>query len=336
MKQIFFCMVTVLYTIKLFSVPFFAYDTAIVAANNQQWDDAHRLLQELVVDNPDNAELLYDAGVVAYKKELFQEAHAYFSNVIKREEHKQGSSALTQQAYFNKGNAAVALKRYEDALSSYEKVLALDSDNARARHNYEVVQKMLKDQKQQEDQREKEQEDNKESQQHKKSDNDDNQSKQADAGDSQQSDQSQESSEDNGTKEKKERSSKRKKNRENNTQSADQATQQPDEQHTEHNNIADTADSQRSEAQEEHKQEREGKEQESSKGNGGDARADSKHSNQPGSDAQGGRKQTAPEYDPFVRAILEKQDRSDAQLGREMIKANVTKQLAGQRGQQCW
>src|SRR5579872_2723507 len=48
-----------------FSLYPLAYDKALYAAQNNKWQDAYQQLNAILVDSPDNAGVLYDAGVAA-------------------------------------------------------------------------------------------------------------------------------------------------------------------------------------------------------------------------------------------------------------------------------
>jgi len=132
------------------------YDTAAHLAQQEKWEAAGQKLQELVVDNPDRPDLLYDAGVVSYQQGDFQTARAYFSNVTKLET---VPPTVKEQAHFNLGNTQVALNQLSDAIEQYEQTLVLNSDNERAKHNLELVKKMLEQQQQQEQNNEQQEQD---------------------------------------------------------------------------------------------------------------------------------------------------------------------------------
>lgn len=124
----------------------FDYDRAVSAAQTGDFEKADTLLSSLMIDHPERPDLLYDAGVVACKKKDFKRARACF-------EHACLSSScplsLQEQAHFNCGNACVEQKELKQAIQEYEKVLHINPKNDRARHNLEVVKKMLEQQQQQ-------------------------------------------------------------------------------------------------------------------------------------------------------------------------------------------
>lgn len=126
-----------------------AYSKASNAAQKEDWKQAQESLKELLVENPERPDLLYDTGVAAYKLKEFEKAEAYFSAVA---DQKNSESNLKKQALFNLANSKVSLKKLEDALAAYERALEIDSDDEKVKHNRDMVKKMLEQQQQQEQQ----------------------------------------------------------------------------------------------------------------------------------------------------------------------------------------
>lgn len=124
---------------------FFAYDRAVAAAQQGDIDTAQQVLHKLLIDDPENPSVLYDAGVIAAQKQEFEQAAAYFDRAACS---PKSSGALKERAHFNHGNALVALKKLDDASAQYEATLAINPANEYARHNLEVVKKMREQQKQ--------------------------------------------------------------------------------------------------------------------------------------------------------------------------------------------
>lgn len=139
--------ILIFFTVAVHSLPF-SHDNAVYAAQQGKWQEAQEKLQTLLVDDPDNADILYDAGVTASKCDNFSQAFAYFTQAALIGK----NDILKEQAYFNAGNAAVALKKLEEALVHYENALSLNQHNEYARHNRDVIKKMLEEQKQKEQQ----------------------------------------------------------------------------------------------------------------------------------------------------------------------------------------
>lgn len=140
MKKIFFLLL-----ISSFAYAFFDYECAILQAQKNNWPAAQELLTNVIVENPERPDALYDLGVASYKNNKFDAALSYFN---KAAGNKDASSALQQQANFNAGNAHVQLKQLHEAIDVYDRVLAQKPDHQQALHNKEVVKKMLEQQKQ--------------------------------------------------------------------------------------------------------------------------------------------------------------------------------------------
>lgn len=144
----------------------FAYDRATYGAQNGQWKDAHEALNSILVNAPDSADVLYDAGVAAYNLKNYSQAAVYFSRAAECAP----DNALKIRAYFNAGNASVADKKLAAALNQYNNVLDLDKTHEYARHNYDRVKQMIEDQKKEEEQQQKEQEQQQQDKQDKEND----------------------------------------------------------------------------------------------------------------------------------------------------------------------
>src|SRR5436190_18230944 len=100
----------------------FQYDTAVSMAYNGKWADAYEKLHAVLVDHPDSADVLYDAGVAAYNLRKFTQASAYFDRAA---EHSQNRE-LKKHSLFNAGNASVACQRLQEAIKFYDAALVID------------------------------------------------------------------------------------------------------------------------------------------------------------------------------------------------------------------
>ena len=179
----------------------FSHDRAAVAAQKEDWQGALDRLNNLLIDRPDDRNILYDAGVSTYKLKNYHQAQDYFKKAI------QNSSAdkqLQERSYFNLGNCQVALDNLKEAIESYQKALELDPSDEHAKSNLAKVKELLKQQEQkkkeeeQKKQQEKEQKDKQDKQdkdqqdqqnQDQKQDQQDQQKDQKDKSDKSQSDQ---------------------------------------------------------------------------------------------------------------------------------------------------
>ena len=151
--------------VLLFSFSFisaFHYDKAAHRAQRGEWSDVHEALNDILINQPDRADVLYDAGVAAYNLEKFSQACAYFSRAAEYSD----SVHLKKRAFFNAGNACVACQQLEDALAQYDAILAFDENDEYARHNRDAVAEMIKKKQEQEQKQKQDQEKQSKDKQH--------------------------------------------------------------------------------------------------------------------------------------------------------------------------
>jgi len=118
---------------------------AIKAYKNKKYDEALKIYNQLVANNPYDAVYNYNIGEVLYKSGKYKESIPYYHRAA---EH--GSAHIQVQSLFNIGNVHMQEKSYDQAIISYEGALKLDPENKFAKHNLEVAKK-LQEQKDQED-----------------------------------------------------------------------------------------------------------------------------------------------------------------------------------------
>lgn len=88
----------------------------------------------------------YQLGVTHYKAGNFLEAERFFRESTRPE--------IANRATYNLGNTLAKQQKLEEAVVAYEKVLEKNPDHADAKHNLEIVKKLLEQQKQQNNQQE--------------------------------------------------------------------------------------------------------------------------------------------------------------------------------------
>ncbi len=284
----------------------FTYDRAAYAAQKGNWPYANSLLNQLVVDDPKNPALVYDAGVAAYKLKDFKQAESYFSAAQQAAAH---DKALQDKALFNQGNACAQQKKFKEAIESYERALKIKPDDAHAQHNLELIKKLL-EQEEQKKKQEQEQKDKKQQEQDKKQN-------QQNKDDGAQSQQQQSSDKDNEKQEKGEQDNKNNnadesKADDQNKKKKQQEGQEKADKNQEKNNNDKETQSQQSDAAEE------------------------RQSGQQQAREQRAADDLSTKIDAHLAELLDQREQRDGQLNKQFIKAQVGKQLTGHHGQNCW
>lgn len=109
------------------------------------FEEAVRLYQQAIDQDPDNARLYFNLGNALSKLGSTEEALNAF------DEFKRRSSDSQQQslADYNSGRLLSDKEQYEDALSFYRDALRKNPNDEDARHNFELAQRKLMEQAQQ-------------------------------------------------------------------------------------------------------------------------------------------------------------------------------------------
>jgi len=306
MKKI-FLLSFIFFTPCLFSQSF-AYVRECLAVQKGDFKKAHALLSSLVTNTPDNPELLYDAGVSAFELKNFEQARAYFKNSA---ENKNASNLLKQDAYFNWANTSVELKKLQDAIKNYEKVLELNSEHEQAKHNLEVVKKMQQQEQQKQEPQEKNKDDEQESQNDKQGEN---------KSDDQQSDQQQNDERDQSESDKQEKQEKGEQER---GEQKDQQSGQ-DEKPEREDNRSDNSESEKNEQE----QKDQGQHDESPEKNESQSEDQDTQQEQQEQSGQGPANQEPNQYDQEVMQVLEFMEKKEAEAQKKMMAAQV-KQATG-------
>lgn len=327
---------------------FMQYDRAIATLQKGDVQGAKNLMQAVITENPDNPSALYDAGVVSYKAGDFSQAHAYFA---KAAGHDKASPALQKNAYFNAGNAAVELQELKQALKHYEQVLAIDPQDAQAKHNAEKVKEMLNQQQQQQKDQNKEQKDNKNQNNNDQNKSDQSPNQQNQSQNKDQSDNSKESQNQNKSdqQQQQQQNDANDVERKKEEQKSDQQKQE-DQQRAEKERKRNAEQQQNRERQQpkaEHERDAQGKKQDQEQGNHNQPHKDSKSASvaqnqlkaedekkQESAGAAGKQKQQPP-LETWLAELLEDQEKKDAHANKMMIKSAVD-QNRDEDGQNSW
>ena len=351
MKKLCFCLFTIIVPLH----GWFGYDRAVSAAQQEQWQQANEQFKQLITQRPDRPGMLYDAGVAAYNVEDFGQAHAYFQAAA---EHETADRRIKERGYFNAGNARVQLKKLKEALMHYDQALMLNPENEQAQHNRDVVRRMLDQQEQQQqqnDQQDKQKEDKQDEKKDEKEteqDKDNNcQSDESSKGGDQEQEQSSSSgknSDETGA----DQDEQKGEQQEGDKELGDQGDQKDDEQERadeqqrerDQDQQGDANDDfdQEPQADEQREQEKQQPEHQPSSEEQFEQQeaAQSQDTQAEQKEQEGDQQEAQPlqpvELDPRLERVLAQRADRDAELNKQMIKAQVSKDMAGQYGQNCW
>ena len=127
------------------------------AYNNEEYLAAQQYYQTLLEKDPNNPQLLYNNGTVAYKNNLLEQAAESFSKALSSDD-----ISLQEKAYYNLGNVyyrkgeetlnydpSKTIKEWEEALEYYQSALSLQPENENAGFNHDLVKSRLEQLKQQ-------------------------------------------------------------------------------------------------------------------------------------------------------------------------------------------
>jgi Ca-activated chloride channel family protein len=170
------------------------------------YEKAQQEFERLLQKNQDDLRYQFNAGAAAYKNQQYNQAAEHFSKALNSSDIK-----LQEKAYFNRGNTLFHLgentpepqkkiETWEKSLKDYDATTKLNPQDADAKHNAELVKRLLEELKQQQQQQQ-QQDQNKDDQQQKQDQQQDqqpqnNQQQQQDQKQDQQSQQNQDQQKD--------------------------------------------------------------------------------------------------------------------------------------------
>ncbi len=306
MKKIIFVFISIL-TMHLHGI--FEYDRAISKSQKGDWQQSKELLKNVLIENPENPEILYDMGVSSFKSNESEKALSYFSKAAKS---SNASPSLQEKAYYNAGNAHVQLKQLQEAIDAYDQALALNPSNKHAAHNKEVVKKMLEEQKEKDkkdEQDKKEDKNNKEKQDQKDNQDKNNKDSEKNSEDTQKNDQENTNNQE------------KKKNEQ------DQKESKQSQEKNEHDKQEQDAKNKKDKEQKEQQEKKESEEQNNQE-NGDSTHQSGKKDN------ENNNKQA--QLSPALNRLLNEQEKKDAALNKQMIKAMAGTYTGVTDGYNCW
>lgn len=165
---------------------------AVMAYQGEDFAKAEQLFEHVVATCPNDWQAVYNAGKAAYKQEKFEKAASFFNDAADICDIQQEKKI---QALYDKGNARVQLKQWQEALDAYKAVLALDEKHVYAQKMVDYIEKLLEEKKRQEEQERQQQQEKKEQEEQQESNQQQNQSQQEQKKDQDQNAESQEQQE---------------------------------------------------------------------------------------------------------------------------------------------
>lgn len=304
------------------------YSLASADAQQQKWDQAEQRINTVMLNAPDRPDLLYDAGVVAYRNKKFEQAHACF-------EHGLQSTALDdelkEQLCFNAGNTCVELQQLKEAIGYYEKVLALNNKHERARHNLEVVKNMLK----QQEQEQQEQKDNQNNDQQKEDQQSGNQNQNNNQKNNEkQQSEKQQREQDNGKQNEQQSESKKQgnKDQEKQDEQKDGTKKQNEGQRNDRGNQPEP----RNPSQQSHDKQKQQEHADSQSKNNKPSPQNKQKTSVAQSQTGYREAEQFDKNEQWMIELLQEQEKADKQANKQILHGMVQKNLAGNDGQNCW
>lgn len=313
------------------------FDTwrAAQAYKNNNIECAEVLYNNLVVNNPDHYESLYNLGKIAYKKKQFETAQAYFEKTLQQEIPQQ----LKEQTFFDLGNTHVNVKQWHDALKNFEEVLKINADHEHAKKMVEQIKKILAEEQKQEEQQK---EQNKNQKQDQKQDQDQKEDQQEDENQDQKDDNNdQDSQQENNNSENKNKQDNDQNNQPNKNQNQQQQDKQKQNQQQEQQQKSENNDSQKQQqdekkAQENNDQQQKQTEQEQQKA-AADKAMQEKQKNATQSLASDAKK-TNQEKDvqkDYETMLLQQVENEDAAMTKMLLQRQLQSEMV-RHGQKNW
>jgi len=137
------------------------------------FDKAQQEFERLLQKNQDDLRFQFNAGAAAYRNKQFNQAADHFSKALNAPDLK-----LQEKAYYNRGNTFFHLgeaipepqkkiETWEKSVKDFEATTKLNPQDADAKHNLDLVKRLLEELKQQQQQQQQQQDQNKDDQQQK-------------------------------------------------------------------------------------------------------------------------------------------------------------------------
>ncbi len=111
------------------------------AYDEERYGEAEALFEELIEVHRDmDSRVLQGLGSAQFKQQKFSEAERSFSRAVEQAE----TSDRAFDGHYNRGNALLALGKFDEAIAEYDRALGVFPEEPRATHNKQVAQKLKK------------------------------------------------------------------------------------------------------------------------------------------------------------------------------------------------
>src|SRR5438067_1984631 len=120
---------------NLFGLIFFDKYNAAKAYHEKNYDEAENKYKDLLINDPNNIDYLYNIANVFYEKKNYQNAKKYYEKVVKLNL----DNKYNEQVYFNYGCCLFQLNALNESLSQFENVLKINPDNKKAKDNADKI-----------------------------------------------------------------------------------------------------------------------------------------------------------------------------------------------------
>lgn len=315
----------------------YSYGRAIATAQKSHWKEAKDQLEELIVDEPNRPDLLYDTGVLSYRLKDFSTAEHYFKQAMQSDI---CPVDLKGKAHFNLANSLVEQKKLERALEEYQKIVCADPGNKEAAHNMACVKQMLERQEQEQSIDQKDTE-NKTQNNNKHATTQPNRDNKADVNQNDSSQPNSTTSENNGTDDaQKQRDDSNEKHNETQSKASDQRDNQQED--SNNKSVDENFEGNKSKSDQQQNNSENGQHGRSGKDTNldklntvHDKDIENKNQEQAGQLVSNEKENT--EAEPaWLTDLLEKQERVDAHANKQFIRRAISKNLGGQNGLSRW
>ena len=123
-----------------------------LATGNQAFDEAAydraaQTYEELIENDPLQAEPIYNLANTLYRLGIYTDTHQLLPQAA-----VSGSEELATQSYYNQGNAHFQLEDWPAAIDAYKESLRLNPENVDAKYNLELAMRNVTQEDQQQDQ----------------------------------------------------------------------------------------------------------------------------------------------------------------------------------------